>query len=116
MKASRLILSGVFALGSLVHAGPNPPASPSVLGTLVDLGGYRVHLYCTGQGSPTVVVASGGFSFDWGLIQPPIAKTTRICTYDTAGTAWSDTPEEPLDSACSGRVSELQRAAQESAN
>ena len=57
---------------------------------MVDAGGYRVHLYCTGTGSPTVVVTGGGFSFDWGLIQPEVAKFTRICTYDPSGTAWSD--------------------------
>ena len=63
---------------------------PPPTGQLVDVGGYRVHLYCTGSGSPTVMVVGGGFSFDWGLIQPAIAQTTRICTYDPAGTAWSD--------------------------
>jgi pimeloyl-ACP methyl ester carboxylesterase len=65
-------------------------AKPPMPGRLVDVGGHRVHLYCTGQGSPTVVVVSGGFSFDWALIQPPISRLTRICTYDPAGTAWSD--------------------------
>jgi pimeloyl-ACP methyl ester carboxylesterase len=32
----------------------------------------------------------GGFSFHWGLLQPEIAKSERVCTYDAAGTAWSD--------------------------
>jgi pimeloyl-ACP methyl ester carboxylesterase len=32
----------------------------------------------------------GAYSFDWALVQPQIAKVTRICTYDVAGTAWSD--------------------------
>jgi len=64
--------------------------SPAPLGTLVDVGGYSVHLYCTGAGSPAVVVAGGGFSFDWGLVQPKISTLTRICTYDLSGTAWSD--------------------------
>ncbi len=83
---------------------------PPPTGRLVDAGGYRVHLYCTGSGSPTVMVVGGGFSFDWGLIQPAIAQTTRICTYDSAGTAWSD----PFPSAtpghgqtCAERVSEI---------
>ena len=29
-------------------------------GRMVDVGGYRLHLRCTGQGSPTVVLESGG--------------------------------------------------------
>lgn len=56
------------------------------------------------------MVVSGGFSFDWGLIQPAIAQTTRICTYDTAGTAWSDPfPSNPPGRAqtCAERVAEI---------
>jgi pimeloyl-ACP methyl ester carboxylesterase len=63
--------------------------SPVPMGRLIDVGGHRVHLYCTGRGSPTVMVV-GAYSFDWALVQPEIAKLTRICTYDVAGTAWSD--------------------------
>lgn len=36
------------------------------------------------------MVVGGAFSFDWGLVQPEVAKFTRICTYDPSGTAWSD--------------------------
>jgi pimeloyl-ACP methyl ester carboxylesterase len=61
-------------------------------GKLVDIGGYRLHLHCTGEGSPTVVVEAGGgsFSLDWSLVQPEVAKFTRICTYDRSGFGWSD--------------------------
>ena len=67
-------------------------SAPAPLGKLVDLGGRRLHLYCQGSGSPTVVVENGnsGFSIDWALVQPDIAKVTRICTYDRAGNAWSE--------------------------
>src|SRR5215510_2455105 len=78
-----LFLSGPVA-GQALEA-PYPPP-----GELVDVGGHRVHLYCTGQGSPTVMIVGGGFSFDWGLVQPEAAKFTRVCTYDPSGTAWSD--------------------------
>ncbi len=81
---------------------PYPP-----LGQLVDVGGYRVHLYCTGNGSPTVVVAGGGFSFDWGLVQTDVAKFTKVCTYDVSGTAWSDSG--PLFLTCMERVSEINK-------
>lgn len=80
---------------------PPPP------GKLIDVGGYRVHLYCTGERSPTVIVASGGFSFDWGLVQPTIARVVRICTYDTAGTAWSDPMQRGMKPSCGYRVNEL---------
>ncbi len=78
-----------------------------MLGKLVDAGGYRVHIYCTGKGSPTVVVASGGFSFDWGLVQPKIAQVTRICSNDPSGTAWSDPIPPGTSPSCAQRVIEL---------
>jgi pimeloyl-ACP methyl ester carboxylesterase len=75
-------------------------------GNLIDVGGYRVHLYCTGTGTPTVMIV-GGFSFDWALVQPEVAKFTRVCTYDASGTAWSEpSPETPT---CSRRVDEVHR-------
>lgn len=81
-------------------------ASSAPPGKLVDVGGYRVHLYCTGAGNPAVMIA-GGFSFDWALVQPEAAKFTRVCTYDASGTAWSDPgPEHPT---CGSRVEEIHR-------
>jgi hypothetical protein len=75
-----------FLAGSALAA---PRAAPPPLGNLVDVGGYRVHLYCTGAGSPTVFIV-GGFSFDWNLVQPKVAEFAKVCTYDVSGTAWSD--------------------------
>ena len=71
----------------------NVDKTPPPLGRLVDIGGRRLHLYCIGRGSPTVVVenGNGGFSIDWALVQPEVAKFARVCTYDRAGYAWSDT-------------------------
>jgi pimeloyl-ACP methyl ester carboxylesterase len=61
-------------------------------GRLVDIGGRRLHLYCTGHGSPTVVLESGLGSPSpvWSEVQARIATRTRVCSYDRAGTAWSD--------------------------
>src|SRR5919199_1158755 len=66
-------------------------------GQLVDVGGYRLHINCTGEGSPTVVVESGwgDMSAIWGWVQPEVAKTTRVCTYDRAGMGWSEASPEP---------------------
>ena len=68
-------------------------------GELVDVGGYRLHINCTGSGSPTVVIDAGwgDWSTAWGLVQPQVAKTTRVCTYDRAGTGWSDAGPLPRD-------------------
>lgn len=61
-------------------------------GQLVDVGGYRLHMNCTGTGSPTVVIDAGwgDWSTMWGLVQPNVAQTTRVCTYDRAGSGWSE--------------------------
>src|SRR5581483_695695 len=64
---------------------------------MVDLGGHQLHVYCTGKGTPTVVVENGlgDFSFDWSPVQHRVETFTRICTYDRAGYAWSDPGPKP---------------------
>ena len=66
-------------------------------GQLVDVGGYRLHLNCTGSGSPTVVIDAGhaDSSASWGWVQPEVARTTRVCTYDRAGMGWSEASPYP---------------------
>jgi len=64
-------------------------------GQLIDIGVYRLHLYCMGEssdGSPTVILEQGlgGTSPAWALVQPEVAKVTRVCAYDRAGLGWSD--------------------------
>lgn len=65
-------------------------------GQMVDVGGYRLHLYGMGEGSPTVILDAGMgcHCLDWALVQPEIAKFTRVYSYDRAGNGWSD--ESPL--------------------
>jgi pimeloyl-ACP methyl ester carboxylesterase len=78
-------------------AFPSAATQPKPLGKLVDLGNHRLHVYCTGKGTPTVVVENGlgDFSIDWALVQSRVAKITRICTYDRAGYAWSEAGPKP---------------------
>jgi pimeloyl-ACP methyl ester carboxylesterase len=66
-------------------------------GQLIDVGGFRLHLHCAGEGSPTVVLdaALGGSSVSWSWIQPEIAKATRVCAYDRGGFGWSDAAPMP---------------------
>lgn len=56
-------------------------------GHLVDIGGYRLHLWCSGDGAPAVILDTGlgGSSADWGFVQPDVARFTRVCSYDRAG-------------------------------
>src|SRR5215831_274504 len=70
---------------------------PRPIGRMVELGGFRLHVNCTGQGASTVVVENGlgDFSFDWKLVQRGVEKFARICTYDRAGYAWSDPGPKP---------------------
>jgi hypothetical protein len=68
-------------------------------GQLVAVDGYQLHINCTGEGSPTVILdASGGnASPSWGLVQPEIAQSTRVCAYDRAGMGWSERGPRPRD-------------------
>ena len=72
-------------------------SAPAPNGRLIDLGGYRLHLDCRGSGSPTAVLSAGAgdFSFDWALVQPEVARFTRVCSYDRGGEAWSDLGPKP---------------------
>ena len=88
-----LLLLSVIAVGQ--QKDKQPRYSPP--GKLVDVGGYRLHLNCTGKSGPTVVLIAGAgdFSFDWGLVQPGVSRFTRGCSYDRAGLAWSDPGPTP---------------------
>jgi pimeloyl-ACP methyl ester carboxylesterase len=74
-------------------------AELSMPGQLIDVGGHRLHLSCTGSGSPTVVVepGAGGMSSDLGLVTPAVARDTRVCVYDRAGRGWSDPADTTQD-------------------
>ena len=91
-RADRL---GGRAVFPLLAAGQS--STPKPPGKLVDLGGHKLHVYCSGHGSPTVVVENGlgDFSFDWTLVQNQVSRFSRICTYDRAGYAWSDPGPKP---------------------
>jgi pimeloyl-ACP methyl ester carboxylesterase len=89
-----LLVAGAIyqAAGSASDSRRFPPP-----GELVDVGGYRLHVYCIGEGSPTIILdhLGDGNSMEWALIQPELAKTNRTCAYDRAGFGWSDPGPEP---------------------
>src|SRR5512145_458059 len=80
------------AAGSAADAQRYPPP-----GQLVDVGGYRLHISCVGEGSPTVILdhLGDGNSGEWALIQPELARTNRTCAYDRAGFGWSEAGPAP---------------------
>jgi len=86
----RLQTSLVVLFSAALAAQASLPPPP---GQLVDIGnGRRLHLLCSGQGSPTVILEAGAsaFAIDWTLVQREIAKSHRVCSYDRAGMGWSD--------------------------
>ena len=62
-----------------------------VPGRLYDVGGYSMHVYCTGTGSPAILLSSGlGDDFtEWAKVQPALSRHTKVCSYDRAGFGWS---------------------------
>ena len=98
--SERVVLSFVILLGMPLagttaynaaalryyHAIYPPP------GKLYRVDGYDMHLYCTGAGSPTLILEAGAGtgSITWTKVQPELSKITRVCSYDRAGYGWSD--------------------------
>jgi len=66
-------------------------------GRLLDIGGYRLHIWCSGAGAPSVILETGlgGTTADWGLVQPEVANFTNVCSYDRAGMGYSDPGPTP---------------------
>jgi pimeloyl-ACP methyl ester carboxylesterase len=97
-----LILSVALPLPAAPVADQHPP-----LGRMIDVGGRKLHLNCTGKGNPTVVLVAGGsaFSIDWALVQPRISLITRVCSFDRAGLAWSDSG--PADETVEQTINDL---------
>jgi hypothetical protein len=66
-------------------------------GTFVDVGGYRLHVVCRGNGAPAVLLESAiaASSLSWSRVQPEVARFIRICAYDRAGLGWSEQATTP---------------------
>lgn len=70
-------------------------------GRLIDVGGHRLYIHCTGNGPTSVVIDSGmgGFSLEWQRVQARLSEQVRVCSYDRAGYGWSDSGPLPRTSA-----------------
>lgn len=66
---------------------------------IVDIGGRRLNIVCTGKGSPTVILEAGllADSAAWRLVQPAVSRNTRVCSYDRAGLGFSDPANDARD-------------------
>ncbi len=85
--------AGVFGQRQLTRQNLPP-------GQWTDINYYSMHIFCTGEGSPTVILEAGlnDFYITWAKVQPEIARTTRICSYDRAGLGWSQLSPNPRTS------------------
>ena len=70
-----------------------------VPGAFYSVDGRQMHLYCSGAGSPTVVIEAGLGSdwLGWQVVQPKLSEVTRVCTYDRSGLGWSELRSGPRD-------------------
>src|SRR5688572_28241286 len=81
---SRIAIGAAMAVAHAAALAGQIPPSDSAPGRLIDLGGYRLHLFCTGAASssgPTVVLSagSGDYAIDWWRLQMAIADSSRVC-------------------------------------
>lgn len=98
---SRSVARFVTPLAACLALGVSlaQPTASTPPGVMVDVGGHALQLYCTGEGSPTVILESGlgDGSITFFSLQSRVARFTRVCSYDRAGYGWSDAGPEPRD-------------------
>lgn len=91
-----VLLVAMSAVAFAAASDPEPYLRPQ---RLVDVGGHRLNIYCTGSGAPTVILEAGHGSsmIVWRDVQAVIAQHTRTCAYDRAGMGFSDGAPPPRD-------------------
>jgi pimeloyl-ACP methyl ester carboxylesterase len=94
------VILSISACGFQLAQTRNSEKKSSAFDEMIDVGGYRLHINCTGNpvnGSPTVVMDAGGYdsSETWDKVQPEIAKFGRTCVYDRAGLGKSERRSNP---------------------
>lgn len=103
LQSAALILLFVLAAGFIYERVGEWRDSRSFprIGRPIDIGGRSLNIYCAGEGSPTVVMDSGGNEpgYSWKLVQQGVSDFIRACWYDRAGYGWSDPAPSPRSSA-----------------
>jgi pimeloyl-ACP methyl ester carboxylesterase len=108
-RVRRVLITAAVILVFLVLVGATYQGATTALerrqfphpGRLIDVGGHQLHLYCIGEGAPTVVLEAPatGMSAAWGWVQPDVAQVARVCTYDRSGLGWSEAGDRGYDPA-----------------
>jgi pimeloyl-ACP methyl ester carboxylesterase len=83
-------------------------------GRLYQVNEHQMHLWCEGQGEPTVVLDAGAgmFSSGWRWVIPEISLVTRVCAFDRSGLGWSEPALPPYDGiSAADELNELLRQA-----
>ncbi len=102
MRLHKILLNG--SLVAALAAGPVQAARPDLReimanppGEMIDMGAFKMHINCTGEGYPVVVLDAGlgGFSLDWQPMQSDLSRSVRVCAYDRAGYGWSEPGPSP---------------------
>jgi pimeloyl-ACP methyl ester carboxylesterase len=107
-RSGRLVVYPIAAVMAVCAVGAGyenvrqamDSSSHQMTGQLVSVGDHKLHISCTGSGSPTVVLESGlgePAAMMAGWIQPAVATTTRVCSYDRAGRGDSEAASGPED-------------------
>jgi pimeloyl-ACP methyl ester carboxylesterase len=80
------VAAGYSNVKSMVDARRYPAP-----GTMVDIGGHRLHLHCEGAG-PTVILDAGAgtWSIMMGRLQKQLRDSVRACAFDRTGLGWSE--------------------------
>jgi pimeloyl-ACP methyl ester carboxylesterase len=94
VAAAVVVSSSYNAIAVHQFWATNPPP-----GAFYIVNGHRMHMNCTGSGSPTIILeaAVGDDALIWGGVQPVLSETTRVCSYDRAGHGWSEALPGPRD-------------------
>jgi len=92
-----ILLLAAFAIESYLkyqdrHRFPAP-------GNLYQVNNHKMHIWCEGEGEPTIILDSGAsmFSSGWRWVMPELAQHTQVCAFDRSGLGWSEKAPEPYD-------------------
>lgn len=108
LEGACLILVAIVWAATAVAQAAAPPQAESAAEPapylkpqrLVRVGkGRTINLICLGNGSPTVVLTAGlgSWAVVWRWVQPPLARSTRVCAWDDAGFGFSSPSPGPQD-------------------
>ncbi len=74
-------------------------------------GGRKMFITCAGSGSPTVILEAGanGGAHSWLAVQPRLATTTRVCSYDRANLPGGSSDPAPKPQTAADIVTDLHK-------